>query len=411
MAVDSSGATARNRNSCIDIPQFDIVKTTGILTLVALREKLRPDEADTSMEKQKIAIACQGGGSQTAFTAGVLPAFFENGVHLQKQIVSLSGTSGGAVCAALAWYGLLKAAAGDPTPIQKRIKDFWEEIIAQLAPELYVDKLGAEMLRMIENGALPHLELSPVSALNQAFISFLTSFLPRRFFTDLRAALEAHIAFEELPELVKPDSPVLLLGAADVLTGELKKFNSRAGEIRVEAILASAAIPTLFPAVEINGHYYWDGLFSDNPPVKELLRPLYVGGENVPDEIWVIQINPTAVDSVPNSNSQIFDRRNQMEGNVSLQQSLEFVEFCNLLLREKAVSDEVLDRIGFTRRQPIAVRFVRMSPELQSTLDYVSKLSREPSHIHRMIDDGVKQGRAFLESLPVKDDVGGAART
>ncbi len=351
------------------------------------------------MEKQKIAIACQGGGSQTAFTAGVLSKFFENGVHLQKQVVSLSGTSGGAVCAALAWYGLLKAAAGDPTPIQKRIKDFWEEIIAQLAPELYVDKLGAEMLRMIENGDLPHLELSPVSALNQAVISFLTSFLPRRFFTDLRAALEAHIAFEELPELVKPDSPVLLLGAADVLTGELKKFNSRAGEIRVEAILASAAIPTLFPAVEINGHYYWDGLFSDNPPVKELLRPLYVGGENVPDEIWVIQINPTAVDSVPNSNSQIFDRRNQMEGNVSLQQSLEFVEFCNLLLREKAVSDEVLDRIGFTRRQPIAVRFVRMSPELQSTLDYVSKLSREPSHIHRLIEDGEQQGRAFLESL------------
>jgi len=351
------------------------------------------------MSKQKIAIACQGGGSQTAFTAGVLSAFFENGVHLQKQIVSLSGTSGGAVCAALAWYGLLKAAAGDPTPIQKRIKDFWEEIIAQLAPELYVDKLGAEMLRMIENGVLPHLELSPVSALNQVFISSLISFLPRRFFTDLKAALEAHIAFEELPELVKPDSPVLLLGAADVLTGELKKFNSRAGEIRVEAILASAAIPTLFPAVEINGHYYWDGLFSDNPPVKELLRPLYVGGENVPDEMWVIQINPTSVESLPKTNSQIFDRRNQMEGNVSLQQSLEFVEFCNLLLREKAVSDEVLDRIGFTRRQPIAVRFVRMSPELQSTLDYVSKLSREPSQIHRLIEDGEQQGRAFLESL------------
>ena len=91
--------------------------------------------------------------------------------------------------------------------------------------------------------------------------------------------------------------------------------------------------------------------------------------------MWVIQINPTSVESLPKTNSQIFDRRNQMEGNVSLQQSLEFVEFCNLLLREKAVSDEVLDRIGFTRRQPIAVRFVRMSPELQSTLDYVSKLS------------------------------------
>ena len=52
---------------------------------------------------------------------------------------------------------------------------------------------------MIENGVLPHLELSPVSTLNQVFISSLISFLPRRFFTDLKAALEAHIAFEELP--------------------------------------------------------------------------------------------------------------------------------------------------------------------------------------------------------------------
>ena len=67
------------------------------------------------MAKQKIAIACQGGGSQTAFTAGVLSTFFEKGLHLQKQIVSLSGTSGGGDFAAVAWYGLLKAAAGDST--------------------------------------------------------------------------------------------------------------------------------------------------------------------------------------------------------------------------------------------------------------------------------------------------------
>jgi NTE family protein len=199
--------------------------------------------------------------------------------------------------------------------------------------------------------------------------------------------------------LVRPDSPVLLLGAADVLTGELKKFNSRAGEIRVEAILASAAIPTLFPAIEIDGHYYWDGLFSDNPPVKELIRPVFVGAENIPDELWVIQINPTTIESLPKTNSQIFDRRNQMEGNVSLQQSLEFVEFCNKMLRLEAFDAYVFAQFGITRREPITVRFVRMSPELQSALDYVSKLSREPSHIHKLIEDGEKQGRKFLESL------------
>lgn len=351
------------------------------------------------MAKQKIAIACQGGGAQTAFTAGVLSALFEKEVHLQKQIVGLSGTSGGAVCAALAWYGLLKAAQGDSTPIQKRILGFWDELMAQLPAELYVDNAASALLRQIAEGSFPHLELTPVSPLNQMMLSAITSYLPRRFFTDLKLALETHIAFDELPKLVGPDSPILFVGAADVLTGELKKFSSREGEIRVEAILASAAVPTLFPAVEIDGHFYWDGLFSDNPPLKELVRAIFVGPERVPDELWIIQINPTAIDAVPHSNAQVADRRNQMEGNVSLMQSVEFIEFFNGLLREKAINLEVAKRFGFHRTEPITIRYIHMSAELQSTLDYVSKLSRNPTQIRKLIADGKHQAFAFLESL------------
>jgi NTE family protein len=230
-------------------------------------------------------------------------------------------------------------------------------------------------------------------------LAAITSYLPRRFFTDLKLALETHIAFDELPKLVGPDSPILFVGAADVLTGELKKFNSSKGEIRVEAILASAAVPTLFPAVEIDGHYYWDGLFSDNPPLKELVRAIFVGSERIPDELWIIQINPTAIDAVPHSNAQVADRRNQLEGNVSLMQSVEFIEFFNSLLKEKAINLEVARRFGFHRTEPIAIRFIHMSAELQSTLDYVSKLSRNPTHIRKLIADGKQQAFAFLESL------------
>jgi len=141
--------------------------------------------------KTKIAIACQGGGSQTAFTAGVLASFFENEVHLKKKIVGLSGTSGGAICASLAWFGLLKAAQGDDTPIQKRIIDFWEDIMAKLPPETYFDKFVAEMIRMVDNGMLPHYETSPESPISQMLTSSLSSILPRKFFTDLKAALES----------------------------------------------------------------------------------------------------------------------------------------------------------------------------------------------------------------------------
>jgi NTE family protein len=355
--------------------------------------------------KTKIAIACQGGGSQTAFTAGVLSSFFENEVHLKKKIVGLSGTSGGAICASLAWFGLLKAAQGDDTPIQKRIIDFWEDIIAKLPPEAFFDKLVAEMMRLVDKGVLPHYETSPESPFTQMLMSNLSSAMPRKFFTDLKAALEEHIDFEELPTLVKPDSPVLIVGAADVCSGQLKKFNSRLGEIQVESILASAAVPSLFPAVQIGDHYYWDGLFSDNPPMKELVRGIFVGAENMPDELWVIQINPNEVKSVPKTSAESIDRRNQMEGNVSLMQNLEFIEFYNWLLTEKLVDQKALvAKFGTSRTKPVTVRFVHISPELQSTLDYVSKLSRQPAKIHELIEDGKKQGQNFLESLSREGD-------
>ena len=74
-------------------------------------------------DETKVAIACQGGGSQTAFTAGVLKTLFDNDIHHKMRIMGLTGTSGGALNAALAWYGLLKTAKGDKTPIGNRINE------------------------------------------------------------------------------------------------------------------------------------------------------------------------------------------------------------------------------------------------------------------------------------------------
>jgi NTE family protein len=368
------------------------------LSNVTLNGPSAPIHKGEQPMKRKISIACQGGGSQTAFTAGVLRSFFENDLHHKSQIVSLTGTSGGAICASLAWYGLLRAAQGDRTPIQNRLMDFWQDLSAHLAPELSLEKFMADWLRSVDKGWLPSFESSPASAMSQLSLSMLTSIMPRREFTDLKAMVERHIKFGELPHLIEPDSPVLLLGAADVLTGEMKVFNSREGEIQVEAILASAAVPSLFPAVQIGSHYYWDGLFSDNPPVKEVVRWACVGGERIPDEIWIIQINPKECKTVPTTPAAIVDRRNEMIGNVSMLQSLEFIKLINRLLEAKAISEDVLKKLEITKRDPIEIHFIHMSEELQDTLDYVSKLTRTRSHIERLIKDGEKQGLAFLET-------------
>jgi NTE family protein len=346
---------------------------------------------------RKVAIACQGGGSQTAFTAGALRSLFDNGVHRRRNIVSLSGTSGGAICATLAWYGLLKEAKGDTTPIAERIKAFWDELSVQTPVEKAFDDSVAAMLRITDRGMIPHFESSPAGPITQMMMGMIPSFLPRLEFTDLKRLLEKHVRFDELKDLIGPQSPVLMIGAANVLTGELKKFNSLKGEICVEAILASAAVPNLFPAVKVGNDYYWDGLFSDNPPVQELIRARSVGGERTPDEVWIIQINPTTCKTVPTSPGEIIDRRNQMIGNVSLMQNLELIELINIQLRAGLLDAQKLATINVLKSDPIDVRFIRISEEVQCTLDYVSKLTRGPEHIHRLMTDGEKQGQAFVE--------------
>jgi hypothetical protein len=79
------------------------------------------------MAKTRVAIACQGGGSQTAFTAGALKALCELNLSDEFEIVAISGTSGGAVCAALVWYSYMRG----ERPIWGRLIDFWKDNTAQ----------------------------------------------------------------------------------------------------------------------------------------------------------------------------------------------------------------------------------------------------------------------------------------
>ena len=177
----------------------------------------------------------------------------------------------------------------------------------------------------------------------------------------------------------------------------MKKFTSLKNEIDVHAILASAAVPTIFPPIKVKDDYYWDGLFSDNPPIDELVRPIYVGSERVPDEVWIIQINPMTCKKVPTTPLEIIDRRNEMIGNISFMHDIEKIEFINILLETKSLKEDVLEKLGITRREPIKIRFIRMSQEFQDNLDYVTKLSREPVYINKLMEDGKKQALEFLK--------------
>lgn len=352
------------------------------------------------MERTRLAIACQGGGSQCAFVAGALKRLFERRIQDRYAIVGLSGTSGGAFTAALAWKGLLEEAHGQRTAIGERILACWRDLSAQTPLELIFDKTSTQALRLIEHGLLPSLATSPSAPLFRLWSQGASFLLGRPEFTDLRSLLLKHLAIDSLPSLIQPQSPVLLVGAGDVLEGTFKVFSSALAEINVDALLASAAIPNLFPAVWVDGHAYWDGIFASNPPVVSFLRSAVMGkGVQPPNEIWIIQVNPWLRDSVPETPSDIFDRRNQLAGNLSLRHELQLIELLNYFLQEGALTDAFRARFGFDEKESIKVRFLRMSDRLRAGLDYPSKLSRQAGHIERLIADGEAQAEAFLAEL------------
>jgi NTE family protein len=355
------------------------------------------------MPRKRIAIACQGGGSQCAFVAGALKTLFQQGVQHQFEIVGLSGTSGGALTAAVAWAGLLAQAHGDTRPVEDRILAIWRDLTAQTPQEIFLDGLSVQLMRLTEQGFLPAFASSPSSLRFRLGAFAASTMIGRPAFTDLRALLEQHLDFKVIAPMIEPRSPVLLVGAGDVLDGTLKIFSSFNGEIGIDAVLASAAIPTLFPATWVEGHAYWDGIFAANPPVTGFLRKKLMGEGMVPEEIWVIQVNRSRHQHVPEAPSDISDRRNHLAGNLSLQHELQVIEMVNMLLQEGALTPAFRARFGLDTTEAISVRFIRMSNELEESLDYPSKLSRQPSHIERLLANGEAQARAFLAELGLGD--------
>jgi NTE family protein len=354
----------------------------------------------------KVAIACQGGGSQTAFTAGVLQELFDAGIQKEFEVVSLSGTSGGAICAALMWYAIKRG----EQPVCRRLMNFWQDNTPQTADEQFFNDWFVQWLRLINGGMWPTLHLSPGSQIFRTMMGYFSGG-KRKAFMDLAELLKSHIDFDEIASWgPRPEPPVLVVGACNVLTGKLRKFVSGKEIIRVEHILASCAVPTIFPAVEIGKDAYWDGLFSDNPPVDELIRPSFVGLENVAQEIWLIKINPTRRPSIPVQPDDIFDRRNQLEGNVSLFQQLVHIELINELILGDAFKKNFLDRLNIKGPiripksfhddidQPYHIPCIEMSDEMQVTLDYESKIDRCSKNLTPLIEDGRKQARRFLDA-------------
>jgi NTE family protein len=221
--------------------------------------------------------------------------------------------------------------------------------------------------------------------------------------------IERHMPFDEIePVKLDPIGPRLLISAANVRTGEFRVFRSHkingyaADKISSEVLLASAAVPTLFRAVQLGDSLYWDGVFAQNPPLRELVDALSCVTQpsrvDQPLEVWVIQINPQTRCGEPKLMNQIRDRRNELSGNISFDQEIFFIGHMNKLIQKCMLTKEAL-----LRYQLVKVRVITMSSPVASRLDYESKLSRSPSFIRELFIHGEERGRSFLDRLNVDD--------
>jgi NTE family protein len=314
--------------------------------------------------RARVAIACQGGGSHTAFTAGVLQGMMTN-LPDDVDVVALSGTSGGAICAALAWDGFLR---NDPQRAVRQLAGFWRSMSATDPWDQIVNQSLIGVMRLRDLMVLP--EVSPYH-------------LPQWGEERFREVLGEFFNFEELRTLARrPGVPILRIGAVEVLSGHFELFGGE--DLTPECLLASAAIPELFRAVSVPGRgVFWDGLFSQNPPIHDLI-------EQKIDELWLIQINSSTCARVPTETHEILDRRNDLSGNLSMEQELKFIEVINRAIAQGKLTN--------SEYRPIRVGRISLDREL----DYRSKLDRRPELLEELREYGHAKWRWFRKDRQVR---------
>ncbi len=270
----------------------------------------RPEPAATA-GKKLVNLALQGGGSHGAFTWGVLDRLLE---EPSLAFEGISATSAGAMNASVLAYGLT---VGGREGARKALTSYWRRIShAAMTSPLQPSFLD----RMLKDHSLKY---SPMFQ----FFDIMTRLMsPYEFnpmnYNPLRDVVKQSVDFEALN---KPDCPVkLFLSATNVRTGKVKIFEQ--GELSVEAALASACLPFMFQAVEIDGEAYWDGGYMGNPA----LYPLIYSCKSA--DILIVHINPLERAEIPKSASDILNRINEISFNSSLMREMRAISFVTGLI-------------------------------------------------------------------------------
>ncbi len=320
----------------------------------------------TKTDKKHINLALQGGGAHGAFTWGVLDYFLED---TRLEIDAVSGTSAGAMNAVALADGMLE---GGREGARMQLENFWRAISndAKLSPiqRSAFDKFlgiwsldnspGLIWLEMLQNF------LSPYNT-NPANINPIKDLLNRE------------INFEN----VQKNSKIkIFIAATNVRTGKIKVFDQT--RLDADRVMASACLPSVYQAIEIDGESYWDGGYMGNPA----LFPFYKGtsAKEILD-ILVVQINPIERKQVPRTSREIQDRINEITFNASLLREFRAIEFVSRLIEDGKLSNSEYSKINIHRISALEeIPGLTASSKLNAEWDFFVYLRDHGRHAARL---------------------------
>jgi NTE family protein len=296
-----------------------------------------------------INLALQGGGAHGAFTWGVLDRLLEDS---RIAVEGVSATSSGAMNAAVLADGLT---VGGPDGAREALDKFWRHL-AQ--PTTLWAPLQASWFEAVSLFFSPY-QLNPLD------------------YNPLRQFIERTLDFERLRER---SAVKLFLCATNVRTGKVKVFTDK--EITADSVLASACLPHLFKAVEIEGEYYWDGGYMGNPP----LFPLIYSCDS--RDILVVHINPMERPEIPTTTREITNRVNEISFNSSLMREMRAVAFVTDLIDAGKLGQEDAKRM--------LVHSICADGTMQD-LNSATKLNVDQAFLLGLRSLGRKQADAWLD--------------
>jgi NTE family protein len=318
-----------------------------------------------------IDLALQGGGSHGAFTWGVLDRLLE---EPRLRIAAISGTSAGAMNAAVLADGWTQGGADGA---RAALDQYWERVSRAAA---FSPLQRSAWDRLLGRWTL---DTSPAYVTMDLMSRVLSPYdLNPLGLNPLRSILAVSIDFDRLSR-----SPIkLFITATNVRTGRGRIF--RNPEITVDVLLASACLPTLFRAIEIDGEPYWDGGFAGNPTITPLVR------ESDAHDTILVQINPRARPNTPRSAAEILNRLNEISFNSPLMKELRMIA----LLRQ------VADPGSGEGARWAQMRTHRIMTDMLEEFGASSKLNAEWDFVAMLRREGRRAASEFLDARG--DDLG-----